>query len=71
MHGYCKIFLQRSNHSKIPLQVFITKTIDLKGGELISATPSEHDSNAPYGHAGWTFNEVKDAIVVLTIENEL
>ena len=41
----------------------------LEGGKLITATPENQDSNAPYGHAGWTFDGENEAIVVVTIEN--
>ena len=42
----------------------------LECGKLITATPENQDSNAPYGHAGWTFDGENEAIVVVTIEKK-
>ena len=61
----CFLTLLQSN----PFEKLIIQPWLEGGGKLITATPENQDSNAPYGHAGWTFDGENEAIVVVTIEN--
>ena len=55
------VIIESNSFKKLTVQPW------LENGELISATPNE-DISAPPGHAGWTFIDENDAIVVITIE---